>query len=96
MNTIITIARQFGSGGREIGEKLANYYGIPYYDKNVLARVARESGFCEEFLDTQDERPAGSFLYNLVMDTYAFGSSSFGVNRQFNPIFYQVIRKATQ
>ena len=79
MNTIITIARQFGSGGREIGEKLANYYGIPYYDKNVLARVARESGFCEEFLDTQDERPTGSFLYNLVMDTYAFGSSSFGV-----------------
>lgn len=79
MNTIITIGRQFGSAGREIGEKVAAYFGIPCYDKELLSRAAKESGFCEEMIETHDERPTNSFLYNLVMDTYSFGynASSF-------------------
>ena len=79
MKTVITIGRQFGSGGREIGEKLAKAYDIPYYDRELLARAAKESGFCEEILQNHDERPTNSFLYNLVIDTYSFGynSSSF-------------------
>lgn len=79
MNTIITIGRQFGSGGHEIGEKLAKHYGIKYFDRELLARAAKESGFCEELIRNHDERPTNSFLYNLVMDTYTFGynSSSF-------------------
>ncbi len=76
MNTIITIGRQFGSGGREIGEKLAKHYGIKYYDKELLTRTAKESGFCEEMMHNHDERPTNSFLYNLVMDTYSFGYNS--------------------
>lgn len=79
MNTVITIGRQFGSAGREIGEKLAAYFGIKCYDKELLTRAAKESGFCEEMLENHDERPTNSFLYNLVMDTYSFGynTSSF-------------------
>lgn len=79
MNTIITIARQAGSGGREIGETLAKMYGIKFYDKELLTRAAKESGFCEEMMEMHDERPTSSFLYNLVMDTYSFGynASSF-------------------
>lgn len=79
MNTIITIGRQFGSAGREIGEKVAAYFGIPCYDKELLSRAAKESGFCEEMIESHDERPTNSFLYNLVMDTYSFGynASSF-------------------
>ncbi len=79
MNTIITIGRQFGSAGREIGEKVADYFGIKCYDKELLSRAAKESGFCEEMLRSHDERPTNSFLYNLVMDTYSFGynASSF-------------------
>ncbi|SCY66588.1 MULTISPECIES: cytidylate kinase-like family protein [unclassified Butyrivibrio] len=79
MNTIITIGRQFGSGGREIGEMLAKQYGIKCYDKELLSRAAKESGFCEEMIQNHDERPTNSFLYNLVMDTYSFGynASSF-------------------
>ncbi|MBR3761581.1 MAG: cytidylate kinase-like family protein [Lachnospiraceae bacterium] len=73
MNTIITIGRQYGSGGREIGKKLAEKLGIPYFDKELLARVAKESGFCEEMIRNHDERPTNSFLYNVVMDTYSFG-----------------------
>lgn len=79
MNTIITIGRQYGSGGREIGEKTAEYFGIKYYDKELLTRAAKDSGFCEEMIRSHDERPTNSFLYNLVMDTYSFGynASSF-------------------
>lgn len=79
MNTVITIGRQFGSAGREIGEMVAEYFGIKCYDKELLTRAAQESGFCEEMIQNHDERPTNSFLYNLVMDTYSFGynASSF-------------------
>ena len=73
MNTVITIGRQFGSGGHEIGEKVAEYFGIQCLDKELLTRAAKESGFCEEMIKSHDERPTNSFLYNLVMDTYSFG-----------------------
>lgn len=73
MNTIITIGRQFGSAGREIGEKVAEHFQIKCYDKELLTRAAKESGYCEEMLESHDERPTSSFLYNLVMDTYSFG-----------------------
>ncbi len=79
MNTVITIGRQFGSAGHEIGEKVAEHFGIKCYDKELLTRAAKESGFCEEMIQNHDERPTNSFLYNLVMDTYSFGynASSF-------------------
>lgn len=79
METIITIGREFGSGGREIGEKVAEKFDIKCYDKELIARAAKESGFCEEMIENHDERPTNSFMYNLVMDTYSFGynSSSF-------------------
>lgn len=79
MKTVITIGRQYGSAGHEIGKKVADYFGIPFYDKSILSRAAKDSGFCEEMIQNHDERPTNSFLYNLVMDTYSFGynSSSF-------------------
>lgn len=76
MKTIITIGREFGSGGHEVGEKLAERLGIPFYDKNILRIAAKESGLCEELFENHDERPTSSFLYNLVMDTYSFGYST--------------------
>lgn len=76
MNTIITIGRQFGSAGKEIGAILAKELGIPFYDRELLTRAAKESGFCEEMIECHDERPTNSFLYNLVMDTYSFGYNS--------------------
>ncbi|MBR5579015.1 MAG: cytidylate kinase-like family protein [Lachnospiraceae bacterium] len=79
MDTIITIGRQFGSGGKEIGQKVAEYFDIKCYDKELLSRAAKDSGYCQEILESHDERPTTSFLYNLVLDTYSFGynSSSF-------------------
>lgn len=73
MKTVITIGREFGSAGKEIGERLAQKLGIKCYDKELLARAAKESGLCEEIFEHHDEKPTNSFLYNLVIDSYSFG-----------------------
>lgn len=75
-NTIITIGRQYGSAGREIGYKVADALGIKLYDKKMLDRAAKESGICQELFETHDEKPTNSFLYSLVMDTYSLGYTS--------------------
>lgn len=75
-NTIITIGRQFGSAGREIGRLVAKHLDIKLYDKEMLNRAAKESGLCQELFETHDEKPTNSFLYSLVMDTYSLGYSS--------------------
>lgn len=75
-NTIITIGRQTGSGGRDIGKLLAKELGIKCYDKELLDRAAKDSGICHELFEHHDEKPTNSFLYSLVMDTYSFGYSS--------------------
>ncbi|MEZ3435971.1 MAG: cytidylate kinase-like family protein [Lachnospiraceae bacterium] len=75
-NTIITIGRQYGSAGREIGYKVADELGIKLYDKEMLDRAAKESGLCQELFETHDEKPTSSFLYSLVMDTYSLGYTS--------------------
>ena len=73
MNTIITIGRAFGSGGRDIGRALAKDYDIPYYDNELLTRAAKDSGICEDILQSHDEKPTSSFLYSLVMESYTAG-----------------------
>ena len=77
-NLIITIGRQSGSGGKEIGQKIAERLGVKCYDKELLAMAAKESGLCEELFETRDEKPTKSFLYSLVMDSYSFGYTSSG------------------
>lgn len=75
-NTIITIGRQYGSAGREIGQLVAKELGVKCYDKELLKKAAKESGLCEELFENHDEKPTNSFLYSLVMDTYSLGYSS--------------------
>lgn len=77
-NMIITIGRQYGSAGYEIGTKLANELGLPIYDKEMLKRAAKDSGICEELFEKHDEKPTNSFLYALIMDTYSLGYSASG------------------
>ena len=66
MDRIITIGRQFGAGGREIGKAVAARLEIPYYDKELLVVAAKESGLDTRFLENYDER-TNSLLYSLVM-----------------------------
>ena len=64
---IITISREFGSGGRTIGRKVAEKLGIPFYDKELVDQIAVESGFAPKFVEEHGEHsPTGSFF------SYAF------------------------
>ena len=97
-NTIITIGRQYGSAGRQIGRVLAEELGIKCYDKELLERAAKESGLCEELFENHDEKPTNSFLYSLVMDTYSFGytSSAFSdmpINQKVFLAQFETIKK---
>lgn len=89
-NTIITIGRQYGSGGHEIGEKVAVRLGIPFYDKQLLKRAAKESGIMEEVMDNLDEKPDKSFLYSLVTDPYM----ALNMNGFENSLNYKVVSAA--
>ena len=78
---IVTIGRQFGSGGREIGQKLAEMLGIAYYDKELMAMAAKDSGLCEEFFEKADERVSGNLSY-----AFSLGYSYMGAYAPFNDI----------
>ena len=64
--TIITIGREYGSGGSDIGKALSEKLGIPFYDKEILSLAAQESGICEELFENQDEKTVPSYLFSLV------------------------------
>ena len=55
MSLIITIGRQFGSGGRDVGEKVAEYFNIPFYDKELVELAAQKSNISKEALKEVDE-----------------------------------------
>ena len=77
MKTIITIGRQFGSGGKEVGIRVAKELGIPFYDKELLQEAAKKSGLCEKIFENFDERPK-SLLYSIAMDSYMFSLPGAG------------------
>lgn len=66
---VITISRQFGSGGHSIGKSVAEQLGIPYYDKDILDRIAEETGFAPGYIEKASEYATSnnSLLWNIVM-----------------------------
>ena len=68
---IITIGREYGSGGHEIGKRLARQLQIPFYDKDALIKVAKEKGFYDEIISFYEEKPINSLLYAIAMNTYS-------------------------
>lgn len=69
---IVTISRQYGSGGRYIGQQLAKELGVPCYDENLIDMVAKESGFASDYIEEKGERITGSLLFNIASSlTYA-------------------------
>ena len=93
---VITVGRQYGSGGREIGTALANRLGIAYYDDLLLKKAAEESGLCEELFHSFDERPK-SFLYSIALDPYSFSmshiTSTGSIEQQVYLATYDTIKK---
>lgn len=87
MNTIITIGRQFGSGGREVGEKLAEKLGYAFYDNHLIAMAAEKSGMSHAALTDADEKAANPWLYAAMSQT---GQTSFGLNISTNDALFTV------
>ena len=78
MNKVITITRQFGSGGREIGKKLAEAYGIPFYDNEISSRAAKDTGFAEAAFERAEDKASNSLLYSIAMGMNVFSSQDVG------------------
>lgn len=81
---IVTIARQYGSGGREIGEKVAAALGISFYDKELITLAAQKSGMNVNILHSADEKATNSLLYTLAMGSSIYGSGSMNYDIPIN------------
>ncbi|MDD3902701.1 MAG: cytidylate kinase-like family protein [Spirochaetia bacterium] len=77
--TVFTIGRQFGSGGRQVGRLLSEKLGIPFYDKELIAISAQDSGLSEALFSNADEKATSSIFYSLVMGNYPMASGALGV-----------------
>ena len=83
MSRVITIGRQFGSGGKDVGKLIAESLGIPFYDKEIVELAAKKSNISYEAVKEIDERATNSLLYSIV-------TGSFGVKGLNAPLFYEM------
>lgn len=95
---IITISRQYGSGGREIGQKLADKLGIPFYDNALIEKAAEESGLIEAFFEDTERHAGNSLLYALYRGAQAdrFGTSVMSMEDNIYLAQAKVIRKVAE
>lgn len=97
-NRIITISREFGSGGRIVGRRLAEKLGVPYYDKELLDRIAEESGYSREMIEGAEKKAKNGFLYSLAsaMGAGEAGPESLSLNERFFLAQFDTIRKIAE
>ena len=70
-NLIITISREYGSGGKEIGKRLAEKLNIPFYDKEIIERSSEISGLSKEFIEETEQKNTGTSSYgNVLVGTF--------------------------
>ena len=97
---IITIGRQFGSGGRAIGKKLAEHLEIAYYDKELINLASQESGICGEFFEKADEKNSGSLFKALSMgfsmSNHLYQNKTYLSNESLFQIQSDAIRKVAE
>ena len=79
IHTVISISRQFGSGGREIGRLLAEACQIPFYDSALISMAAEKSGMSKQVLENLDEKAASRFLYTIPSSIPTLGHASTAV-----------------
>lgn len=83
-NLIITIARGYGSGGREIGKLVADKLGIKYYDKDIITLTTEQSGNTEHYVENNEQKIANSAFYNFYSQFYYEGAESTKCDKLFN------------
>lgn len=100
--SVITISREFGSGGREIGIAVAKALGIKFYDKELISLAAKESGIDPALFEQIDEQAANSLLYSLSMGLFTLGQTGFSprdqisVNDQLYLLQHEIIKKLAE
>lgn len=80
-NLVITISREFGSGGHEIGRQVAERLGINFYDREIVLKAAENSGLSEDYIEQEEQKITNSMLFNLSVGTYS-GKSFQAVSDQ--------------
>lgn len=94
MNKILTISRQLGSGGWEIGKTLSEELNLPFYDKEIIKLAAKESGVSEELLNYYDERQTNSLLYSLSVGAFSVINDAInGINIPINDKVFNLQRE---
>ena len=89
-NYLVTIARQYGSGGREVGHCLSELTGFRFYDKDLIILAAQKSGLSTETLSGVDEKAANSLLYTLTMGSSMYNHGIERVNLPINDKLFVV------
>jgi CMP/dCMP kinase len=77
--TVVSISRQFGSGGRLIGKDLAAALGIPFYDSALISMAAEKSGMSKQVLENLDEKAANRFLYTIPTGISTLGHATTAI-----------------
>lgn len=98
---IITIGRQFGSGGREIGETIARKLDIPCYDRELITMAAQQSGISEEVFEKADEKASNTLLYALLQASFPMSMrpaqiTDLPLNDKLFLIQFDIIRRVAQ
>ncbi len=75
-HTIITISRQYGSGGRDIGHLISNHLGIPCYDRSIIDKTAKISELSPDFIEKNEQHLSHSFLFDITMTTDIYKAQS--------------------
>lgn len=93
MKSIITISRQYGSGGRFIAKKLAERLGIPFYDNEIITMAAKESGYAENIFEKAEQISTHSLLYSLSMFGTAAGVYGLPLSDKVYLVQSDIIKK---
>ena len=96
MKKSVTISRQFGSGGHDIGELVAKKLGIDFYDKEILSLAAEESGINIEHFEAADEKPTNSFLYSIAMSGQIYSNPNDFLTNDRLFVFNSYVRSDLQ
>ena len=92
-NTIITIGRQYGSGGREIGEKLAEKLGYGFYDQHLIELAAEKGNYDPKRLEEVDEKKANVWLYSVPVEAHAISGMGKPINDLLFSLQTEVIKQ---
>ena len=88
MNKVITISRQYASGGGTIGKLVSKQLNIPLYDSKIIKDTMKKTGFSAEMIESSEQRSTNSFLFNLAMGV----DDSHNYMKQIEKVEYEVIK----